>query len=449
MATAFIALSCAREDGSLVSRENFDGEPSTFVTPEMAIAEVEKFIEETSDVSRGYSHKRVANIYSTGGADTRTGDGHDSEPFVYVVNFEDNQGYALVAGDTRMQPIIAVTDTGALLQGDVIDNPGAIMMLSMVETDYKMALGLPVEDEDGNLVSPIGVSSDGVYIYPHVEDEEKEEGIQTRSTTTTYEYTAWEEYVRRGKQIGCEWGQGYPYNMYTYTPAGEEAYAGCMATVVAQIMYYWGHNYTYDGYYFDWDLMRKHVSIDNPYPYAYSMIAELMLKLGLPENLDMSYATSGSGAHDSTIPRTFKNFGYTSGGSIESYNYDEIYSTVAVRPVYISGKAKKKVTTKTILGITVSTTTSYQEGHAWVIDQTMTRTRYKKIYVDGEYQDKTQEYEHLVHCNFGWDGTDNGFYYSKQFNTNEGPVTRKTTTKTYGTSYYYQYLLQMNTGIYL
>ena len=122
---------------------------------------------------------------------------------------------------------------------------------------------------------------------------------------------------------------------------------------------------------------------------------------------------------------------------------------VVSRPIYISGKAKKKVTTKKILGITVNTTTTYSEGHAWVIDQVMTRTRDKKRYVDGVYQDEAQEYEHLVHCNFGWNGSDNGFYYSKQFDTNEGPVTRKTTTKTYGTSYYYQYLLQMNTGIYL
>lgn len=69
--------------------------------------------------------------------------------------------------------------------------------------------------------------------------------------------------------------------------------------------------------------MRKHVSIYKPYSGAYSMIAELMLKLGLPENLNMSYAISGSDANDSTIPRTFKNFGYTSGGSIESYNFDK------------------------------------------------------------------------------------------------------------------------------
>ena len=42
----------------------------------------------------------------------------------------------------------------------------------------------------------------------------------------------------------------------------------------------------------------------------------------------------------------------------------------------------------------------------------------------------------------------NGYYYSAQFDTNEGPVTRKTTTTETGIDYYYQYQLNMNTDIY-
>lgn len=446
-AIALLILSCTQENHLRVNHDTLDEVPSTFVSPEMAIAEVEKFLEEASVESRAYSGKKIAGVYSTRTEETRAGDEEGEDPFVYVVNFEDNQGYALVAGDTRMQPIIAVTDSGALLEGDVIDNPGAVMMLAMAETDYKMTLGMPIEDEDGNMVIPIGVSTDGTYIYP---DYEVVEDVQTRSSSTEYEYGEWTEYSRRGTQVGCEWGQSpEPYNKHTFAPTGEKAPAGCVATAVAQIMYYWGHNYTYDAYYFDWDVMHQHVSLYEPYAGAYDMIAELMLKLGLPANLDMSYTATGSYAYDSCVPRTFENFGYTSGGSIESYNYDEIYNIIVSRPVYVSGMAIKKVVTKKILGITVDTTTTYHEGHAWVIDQIMTRVRTKTPYVDGVPQGETKEYEHLVHCNFGWNGNDNGFYYSKKFNTNEDPVTRATTTKKYGTSGYYQYSLKMNTGIYL
>lgn len=46
----------------------------------------------------------------------------------------------------------------------------------------------------------------------------------------------------------------------------------------------------------------------------------------------------------------------------------------------------------------------------------------------------------LVHCNFGWNGSDNGYYLSKAFNTVNGPEMRSTEEgETYGQKYNYQY----------
>ena len=443
-----MSLSCAKDE-SILSNNIENDFPSTFVTPEMALEEVENFLKEVSIESRAYANKQISSIYSTREmTNTRTGDTQDADPFIYVVNFEGNQGYALVSGDTRMQPILAVTDTGSLPQGTVIDNPGMIMMLSNIETDYRMALGLPVEDVDGNIVSPIGTAADGSYIYPDMDVEDTE---QTRSTTTTYEYGPWDDFIYRGTQIGCEWGQSStPFNLHTCTPDGQRAPAGCVPVAVAQIMYYWGLNYTYDGYYFDWGEMSKPEALYDNTSLGYQMIAELMLKLGLPENLDVDYDVEGSGAYDSDVPHTFENFGYTSGGSIETYNFDDIYNVIASRPVYVSGWAKKKVTKKIILGITIDTTIKYDESHAWVIDQVLTRGRNQYTYIDGvKQQGFIKVYEKLVHCNMGLGGDYNGYYYSKQFDVNEVPITRKTTTTISGTSGYYQYDLKMNAGIYL
>ena len=449
LSLAFMVLSCAKKEVVLLN-DNIERDGlSTFVTPEMALEEVENFLKEVSIESRAYANKQISSIYSTREmTNTRTGDAQDADPFIYVVNFEGNQGYALVSGDTRMQPILAVTDTGSLPQGTVIDNPGMIMMLSNIETDYRMALGLPVEDVDGNIVNPIGTAADGSYIYPDMDVEDTE---QTRSTTTTYEYGPWDDYIYRGTQIGCEWGQSsLPFNLHTYAPDGQRAPAGCVPVAVAQIMYYWGLNYTYDGYYFNWGEMSKPEALYDNTSLGYQMIAELMLKLGLPENLDVDYTATKSTAKNANIARTFENFGYTSGGSIESYNFDDIYNVIASRPVYVSGWAKKKVTKKIILGITIDTTIKYDESHAWVIDQVLTRGRNQYTYIDGvKQQGFIKVYEKLVHCNMGLGGEYNGYYYSKQFDVNEVPITRKTTTTTSGTSGYYQYDLKMNAGIYL
>ena len=112
-------------------------------------------------------------------------------------------------------------------------------------------------------------------------------------------------------------------------------------------------------------------------------------------------------------------------------------------PAYVSGYSKK--TTKTFLGITVKTT--YDGGHAWVIDETLERRRQCIKYINGEKNSTQTQYQRLVHCNFGWEGEHNGYYYSADFNTNEDPVLKSTNVSNDQESGYYQYLLNMNTGI--
>ena len=177
------------------------------------------------------------------------------------------------------------------------------------------------------------------------------------------------------------------------------------------------------------------------------MIAELYYQLGLPANLNMDYDVDGSGEYDTSVPRTFENFGYTSGGNITPYNLDEIMNVISTRPVYVSG-CSLKITEPifSIFGIEIGEITSYDRGHAWVIDQVMQRSRF--VYKDAfETRAIVKETQYLVHCNWGWNGYNNGYYHSGIFNTNEGPV--DVTRSTEGEKYYYKYSLDMNTGIYL
>lgn len=91
--------------------------------------------------------------------------------------------------------------------------------------------------------------------------------------------------------------------------------------------------------------------------------------------------------------------------------------------------------------------TTYDGGHAWVIDETLERRRQCIKYINGEKNSTQTQYQRLVHCNFGWEGEHNGYYYSADFNTNEDPVLKSTNVSNDQESGYYQYLLNMNTGI--
>lgn len=457
--------SCARLDTPVVPEDSaIPPMTSTFVTEEMAISEVEEFLKNFDPGTKSGS-RTIAEIYPSGSMPATRSESDSSgvemtEPFVYIVNFTNDEGFAIVSGDTRMSPILAITDHGNLEQGEVIDGPGTIAMLANIDVDYRMAVGLPVENPDGGLDYPIGITNNGVYVYPGggetyggnnqtIKDNFITIGGGNPLPDITYSYSEWKDYTKRGELVGCEWGQSIdPYNRFTYTSDGKKTHAGCVATAVAQIMYYWGKDFSMDGYTFDWDLMHKHIASYNRYESAYDMIGELFLKLGLPKNLDMDYRDDGSYAYDKNVPRTFVNCGYASGGNNESYNYDRLYNKISAGPAYISGCSKKTV--KKFLGITVKTT--YSGGHAWVIDQVLTQSRTKFTYTDGILTDTATQYRHLVHCNFGWDSNNssNGYYFSAQFDTNKGPVTRADETGSMSNSqadHYYQYKLNMNINI--
>lgn len=384
----------------------------------------------------------ISDIYARSGLVETKSEQKGGSPLFYVINFEDEQGYAIVSGDTRMQPIIAVTEKGSLKQGEDESDPSVLMILSMAETDYRMAVGLPIRDINDVYYAPISINEDGSYEYAKLSDNEVIGEIDTTSLAGKLIYSSWSGYKKFGNVLDCSWGQSCsPYNTYTYTSEGVKAPAGCVATAVAQILYFWGVNFKMDGVSFDWEVMRRHKSIEEPYSPAYEMIGKLYYELGLKKNLDMSYGENGSGANSDNIYRTFINCGLTSGGKIEEYEWSKIVDAICDRPVYARGYSN--CTVEVGEGGEEVVTRLYN-GHAWVIDATMSRKR-PMLKMNGKnYKVVGYQYERLAHCNFGWDGYRNGYYYSGKFDATNPPVK---STKEYGKRYFYQYGLDVNCRI--
>ncbi len=62
------------------------------------------------------------------------------------------------------------------------------------------------------------------------------------------------------------------------------------------------------------------------------------------------------------------------------------------------------------------------DGHSWVADGWLYRTRIVySIYNDGSKKKYMTQGQRLVHCNFGWGGTANGYYYYGAFDLRNGP----------------------------
>ena len=169
--------------------------------------------------------------------------------------------------------------------------------------------------------------------------------------------------------IQTNWDQGYPFNRFC--PSG--CFTGCVATSMAQIMYYyhWPDSYS-------WDVMLTNYTGSESTVQLQS-VAQLMLDCG--QSVNMSYSNTSSEANSCLIPGALINkFGYhnetivVSNTSYSAQGWDEtIYHELSEgRPVILNAM------------------TSGNNGHSFICDG-----------YDGNG---------FYHVNWGWGGIANGYY---------------------------------------
>ncbi len=188
------------------------------------------------------------------------------------------------------------------------------------------------------------------------------------------------------------WNQDYPYNLLAPAdPAGPggHCYAGCVATAMSMIMYYYRypingtneHTYNCSPYgnlhadfentYYQWDGMQNVIDNHNPVP-----IAEIQYHCGVSVN--MQYSPSGSGSQSYMVPNRLDVFWrYNDAQYLEKSDYNQTAWINILKgdidqsmPLYYTG-------------------CSTSGCHAFLCDG----------YQGDEF-----------HFNFGWSGSGNGYY---------------------------------------
>ncbi|MDE6006373.1 MAG: C10 family peptidase [Muribaculaceae bacterium] len=346
----------------------------------------------------------------------------------YVINFEDNKGFAVMSGDNRIPSLIAYVTEGNLAPIDTIKEPSLASFLT----------ALPP------------------YIGDIISTEKFKWSIDFSTPSIIgsgyYEYGEWDNKKYPDSPLcPVQWGQLNPYNKFCPTIDGKKAPTGCVATAVAQLMAVYKYPSSYNGESFHWDKMTKFPKGSQCSELAQFDIARLMYQLGLPTNLNMNYGIEESGARIESIPRTLNSFGYRSSGIIKKYNTENVIDEIlSYYPVIVSGYCKKKEIK--FLGWTIYTNLS--EGHAWLIHGMLKRFREIKWFSDDGYFISSRiENQWYTLCNWGWGGLSDGYFLSGVFDTaaalsdylinseNDEDETRS------GTSSYYQYNLKTISGI--
>ena len=279
--------------------------------------------------------------------------GVNDESF-YIFNAVDNGGYAIIAADDRISPVLGFSDQGNINLDNMPEN-----MASWLEY-YKYEIS--------------NLKSDDVVTFI--------DAPVSRSEVKPL--------------LNSIWNQDAPYNLLCPVYDGIRCPAGCVAVAMAEIMYYYKwpvgvvdsippYINTFNSRLveglpattFKWDIINPSYRSDETEENAYAM-AELLRYCG--QAVDMGYETDGSGAYDIRVPKALiERFKYSRQTKIvskcdfSSYDWDEmIYNELASgRPVYYGG-------CRTLDG-----------GHAFVCDG----------YKDGYF-----------HINWGQGGYINGYF---------------------------------------
>lgn len=339
---------------------------------------------------------QITSSYSIGSHSSTRSDG-EIKPYFHIFNFGDNEGFAIMSGDDRVIPLLAITFSGELTPETEIDNPGFKIAYSRME-DYYV--------EQVSSFSSNGGTSSILPIDPGSNPELELHSEYSTPIIISHDMPYGHCQVR--------WGQKAPYNKYCgLYELGLDVYAGCVPVSVAQLMSIYKYPNSYNGHSFDWNEMNQFVHNSYSHQYyaaAIDQIARLMQQLGLPQNLDVQYEVvepgNGSSADPDNIPRTLRHLGYSNGGTLRDYNTEDIANELkAGYPVLIGGYDDTGVGHQWLgHGITEFFRTVYVYNGFNILVST--------INVDVKY----------ILCNWGWSGSQDGYYASNVFDTNKGPT---------------------------
>ncbi|MBO4965700.1 MAG: C10 family peptidase [Muribaculaceae bacterium] len=308
---------------------------------------------------------------------TRSGIGADT--LLYLINYADNNGFALVAADKRLPAIYAISDEGHFEFADTLQNDGLAFFMKTVQGSINNSI------EKTSSVIP-GGSSNWPQDY--------------------YKQFKWyyDLYTPKLKNAMSIISQGKPYNKYCIYN-NDTIFAGCAPVAIATLMSFYKWPEEYHGYKIKWDEI---VSGENK-----DAMARVIRFLWNPDNLNVSIHTDSKGVVNASalairFAPTLRNMGYEVLDGLKPFNADEVLEVLR------RGADTPAVGTPVLARGTTLDENGKEVGHAWVIDGAMWQHGHfgdlPPSITDPEPHYNPNIPMCLFHCVWGWGGSNNGFF---------------------------------------
>lgn len=312
----------------------------------------------------------------------------DIENLLYIVEFEDGEGSAIIGADERVEDVFAVLEEGVITVED-FNNAANGVNYDNLPT---YLAGLIAEEA----IEQVQTSS--VIVLPPVSD-------------LAYSYFEYENVLSESSEclLKSKWGQGYPYNMMCYNDEGQVCYAGCVTICAAQVLLYNPVQTIYDiiidGESFNRSLLNLKGSELESSMHMSQMInnevARYVAKLA--DVLDIRLGVSSSSGYLSDIAPLMTSMGYA--------NVDYI----PANDLTFDGAVRDQLYVRRLPAPFRGSDVIANVGHAWVIDgfkhqkdREYLVTKEGGVIISREYCGiRTIQ---KVHCNYGWNGVCDGYY---------------------------------------
>jgi hypothetical protein len=320
--------------------------------------------------------------------------GKEEKDLFHIVNYKEG-GWVIIAGDKRASPILAFSDKGVFITDESYEYPGGLVHWIVSQRDYIEEIR---EKGSSELAQNELSLSDQTSLWnscPIQRSITPNSSIQN-DCDPTGGGGCQDQYTQVGPLMTTIWNQGCTFNSQmpnSTCPSAQcgKAYAGCVAVAMGQVMKY--HNFP-----------SSYNFANMPYNVGTVSTSGLLLDIfnSFPSG-DREIDCDGTGVSDNANYTSVftNNFGYTS-ASRSSYNSATVRTELNnLRPVILSGASSS--------GWWIFK--KYSQGHMWVTDGYL-----RAVYCSGQTLLK-------LHMNWGWGGSQNGFFNYNNFNPTVGSVT--------------------------
>ncbi len=414
------AISCSEtlrpdsDNNVAISRQQETSTPNYHIGLETALESLDEFIATMDGTKSNSDRIRIADVLRFGrhpGTTVKSTESTDTSTILYVVNFEDDAGYAVLAADSRLPvDVYAVTEKGRVDRNDLYpDQDGEFNPLALI---HASAAGhLHVTDSLG-----FGPNEDQ---FPKLHPFDTLLDIWAGEWVTT-RWGPWRNDKNIPIMLKTRWHQREPFNNYVKPNA-----AGCTTIALFQLMAYneYPANHTINGIHIPYSDLKKIAYINSGNPVYANEVATFVLNFH-NRYMDLHFDESTL-IFPTAAKKYLESVGYTNVNLSKNSNKCDastIYNSLNKGyPVLISAKSN---------GL---------NAHTWVIDGYIRQYRTGvKIGEETEHvYGRTLEIREFVHCNWGWQGYNDGYFYMGIFDSNN-PISTNEIRKTSEDNGYYK-----------